>query len=394
MAGFTSFDDYMNQSTVNGKRKRVDWQKSHPANGGNTPAVAGEWHCYARGAGNPAADALYNVPTALQFQCVSYETQTAAFHGGLPYGGVVGATGADYKQIVAAGAWTAAATVAPCVLMLVDLLGFVRSTTLTGSAVTQTVIDDSAVTTSAADTLTHASIDFANGTPVQISNSGGALPTGISAATTYWTIRQTSSTSKLASTYANAIAGTAISITHPSGSGTNTAQTFLPRYPTGAGVQAFYFANNATAIGAGTPNLSLNYTRYGDAPATGGRTTPLVLPIGKTTPTGGHILYSGTGSGKYGPFVPLQAADQGIVSLESHVRSVTYTSGEHSIALCQPLLQIPITTLGVPGERNLMHQIPSMPRVYDGACLIWLMNSGAATPVASPISGALEFAWS
>ena len=34
-----------------------------------------------------------------------------------------------------------------------------------------------------------------------------------------------------------------------------------------------------------------------------------------------------------------------------------------------------------------------MPKVYDGACLAWLMLAGAATPVASPISGHLEFGW-
>ncbi|NDB21871.1 MAG: hypothetical protein EB020_13475, partial [Proteobacteria bacterium] len=40
-----------------------------------TVATAGDWHCLARGAGNPAADALYNVPTTLHFQqlsCVEY----------------------------------------------------------------------------------------------------------------------------------------------------------------------------------------------------------------------------------------------------------------------------------------------------------------------------------
>ena len=49
-------------------------------------------------------------------------------------------------------------------------------------------------------------------------------------------------------------------------------------------------------MGAGTPNLSINYT---NSAGTAGRTTPTVLPIGKTAGANGLILYSGTGAGKY-----------------------------------------------------------------------------------------------
>jgi hypothetical protein len=40
-----------------------------------------------------------------------------------------------------------------------------------------------------------------------------------------------------------------------------------------------------------------------------------------------------------------------------------------------------------------MNQVPSLPRVYDGANLSWLMYSGAATPVNSALYGHLDFAW-
>jgi hypothetical protein len=65
-----------------------------------------------------------------------------------------------------------------------------------------------------------------------------------------------------------------------------------------------------------------------------------------------------------------------------------------NLVLCKPLLTLPITTLGVTAERDLVNQFMSMPKVYDGACLAWLMLAGAATPVASPLSGHLEFGWS
>lgn len=53
-----------------------------------------------------------------------------------------------------------------------------------------------------------------------------------------------------------------------------------------------------------------------------------------------------------------------------------------------------LQALGVTAERDMVNQFMSMPRVYDGACLAWLMLAGAATPVASPLSGHLEFGWS
>lgn len=166
---------------------------------------------------------------------------------------------------------------------------------------------------------------------------------------------------------------------------TITAQTLnntvtLPRYTTGAGVEAFMWANNATPLGAGTPNLSINYT---NSAGVSGRVTPAVLPVGKTAANNGTILYSGNAAGKYGPFLPKQAGDAGVRSIESVTLSATYTSGEFSIGLCKPLLTLPITTQGVACERDLMNQIPSLPRVYDGANLVWLLYSGAATPINS-----------
>ena len=38
-------------------------------------------------------------------------------------------------------------------------------------------------------------------------------------------------------------------------------------------------------------------------------------------------------------------------------------------------------------------EMPSLPRVFDGACLTWLMYAGAATPVASAFYGHLDTAW-
>ena len=52
-----------------------------------------------------------------------------------------------------------------------------------------------------------------------------------------------------------------------------------------------------------------------------------------------------------------------------------------------------MTTVGVAAERDLVNQLPSMPRIYDGANLQWMMYAGAATPANSAIYGAMDFAW-
>lgn len=59
--------------------------------------------------------------------------------------------------------------------------------------------------------------------PYRLTNSGGALPTGSSADTNYWVYSESSTIFRLATSYANAIAGTTIFITSD-GTGTHTLQ--------------------------------------------------------------------------------------------------------------------------------------------------------------------------
>ena len=295
MAGFTSQDDLISAVTVDGKFYRADWQKSTFA---TTAHTAGMWYSLFRGGGNPPADAILGTGTNLAFQALTDATTNAT---GIRHGGAVG----GFKVLLNAAAQTAAATTAPCVLMLVDLLGFYPVTS---------------VTTTGAQTL-------------------------------------------------------------------NNTVT-LPRYTDGAGVQAFI--TPSTVMGAATPNISIGYT---NSASTVGRATPATLPIGNTAAAVTSVVYSGTGAGKFGPFIPLQAGDAGIKSVQSISLSASYVSGVLNLVLCRPLLTLPITTLGVTAERDLINQLNSGPRVYDGACLAWLMLAGAATPVASPLSGHLEFGW-
>lgn len=165
----------------------------------------------------------------------------------------------------------------------------------------------------------------------------------------------------------------------------------LPRYTTGAGVQAIIVPS--TVMGAGTPTVQLSYTNQA---GTAGQLTPSspALPLINATAPVSSVAYSGTGSGKYGPFMPLANGDSGIRSVQTINFNATMTSGVQNLILVKPLLTLPMTTIGVAAERDLLNQVPSLPKVYDGACLAWMMYAGAATPVNSPFYGHLDFAWS
>lgn len=373
-----------------GQTFRANWGKNFNP---TAAAVANEWHTLFRGAGNPAADAIFNAGTSLLFQAVKDNTTSA---GAIQHGGNVQST--YYKHLLSGAAVSAAATVVPGTLALVDVVGFYRKTPITSTAADATTNTLGQSDTFSADDTTDictytssASIpsNILTGTRVRLTTTT-TLPAGLSLATDYYVIRLSDTTFKLATSYANAIAGTAINITS-TGTGTHTISWLLPRYTNGAGVNAIWFANNATPVGAATPNLSLGYTNSAQVAS---RATPTVLPIGKSAGSNSHILYTGaTGTGKYNYAMPLQAGDSGIAEINTIQNSVSYVSGEYSVALVRELAQFPLSTLGLAAEQNFMFGLPSLPRVYDGAALYWLWGSGVATPASSAFSGYLNFVW-
>ena len=285
MAGFSSSDDMLNQISTNGKFWRADWNKlMNPT----AAAVAGEWHSLARGAGAPTADAIFNAGTALIQQQVFDITTNA---GTIQHGGNVGAAGDGYKVILNASAYSASATTMPAVAMLVDILSFYRVTTATTTTARSTINGETFTASSSSGLLLTYTNDWQNYSKVRFTTTT-TLPTGLVAGTDYWLVRVSATTARVATSFANAIAGTVIAFTD-AGTGTHTLTMRLPRYSTGAGVQAFFFNSNATALGAGTPNLTL--PSYTNAAGTASRVTPALPspPIGKTAATNSHILYSG-----------------------------------------------------------------------------------------------------
>lgn len=377
MAGFASLDELISEMTANGKFRRADWNKlTHAV----TAQVAGSWYALPHATGNPGAMTLGAVGTNLAFH-----NANDRLAGAIPHGGDVSP---DFKSILNASAFSAAATSMPAIFMLVDMIGWypVTTTTTTGN---QALVSSKTFTATAATptVLTIAAWDIQEGTPLQFTTTT-TLPAGLSLATTYYWHRLSATTGNIATSLTNLDAATYVAASD-TGTGTHTLKLYIDRAPTqGAGVQAY--VTPSVVLGAGTPNIQLTYTNAAGAT---GKVTPTTLPISNATAPVGQIEYSGTGAGKFGPFVPLAAGDTGIRLVEQFNYNVTHTSGTTNVVLCRPLLYLPMTTIGVAAERDLVNQIPSMPRVYDGACLTWLMYAGAATPVASAFYGHLDMAW-
>jgi hypothetical protein len=166
---------------------------------------------------------------------------------------------------------------------------------------------------------------------------------------------------------------------------TNTST--LTRYTDGAGLRAYLVVQTTTSATA--HSVAMSYTNQA---GTSGRTLPVTVACTASAITP-HITHAGTAANNYGPFLPLASGDTGIRSVQSVTISAASGAGTAALVLCRPLATIPITTASVAAERDLMNQLPSMPRVFDGACLTWLYFAGAATAANTNFFGSVDFAW-
>jgi len=168
---------------------------------------------------------------------------------------------------------------------------------------------------------------------------------------------------------------------------TLTNSTALTRYTTGAGLRAALVI--VTTAGATAHNVAISYTNQA---GTSGKTLPVTVSCTASAITP-HITHSGTAANNYGPFLPLASGDTGIRSVQSLTLSASSTAGTAALVLYKPLATLPITTLGVAAERDLMNQLPSLPQVQDGACLTWLYFTGAATAASTNLYGYIDLSY-
>jgi hypothetical protein len=381
--GFTSQDDLINQITVNGKYLRNDnFKTTAPVH------TAGGWHCLAGLGGSPNAT-TYPGTDLVWSNCDDFTGDGTTVFGIQHGGGVLSAT----KHILNVGASMVAAAGAPWQAKLVDLQGYYRlsTTNVTGTG-SRTLINSNTFTASSSSglllTFTN---DFKSGTKVRFTTTT-TLPTGLSLATDYWLIRVSATTARVATSYANYVAGTAIAYTD-AGTGTHTMTVQMPRYADGVGCEAFFVVQ--TQPTAGGPTLSAS--SYTNTAGTAGRAFQGSVTLGATADAyATRILHSGNAAGRYGAFLPKQGGDTGIKSIESFTWSAgTAYTGTGVVALCvaRPLLDIALPVTGMWSERDLVNQFPSLPRIYDGACLTWLLFGTGATTTASPFTSTIDVGW-
>jgi len=160
----------------------------------------------------------------------------------------------------------------------------------------------------------------------------------------------------------------------------------------GGGVRMYYVLDGALSNGANAATTIIKYTNQAglDHRSSGATINNMA------TDTTYHLPHSGVGAGKFGPFIPMQSNDYGIQKVDSLQFSTAQATADAGVdvVVCKPIVSVPITTVYVAAERDLMNQLPSLPRVRDGAYLMLLIHTGGATIAGSAFMGYCDFAWS
>lgn len=171
-----------------------------------------------------------------------------------------------------------------------------------------------------------------------------------------------------------------------------TSQTLLGspslRYSSGAGLRLFLTARATT--GATPHNIAYSYTNQAGST---GRVNPVTVSATASAIVG-HIVHSGSVASNYGPFLPMASGDSGIQTVASiQLSAGSGSASTAALVLCRPVAQISISVAGLMTEKDLLNQIPSLPRMFDGACLTWIYAAGTSTAASTLFNGALEFVW-
>ena len=163
---------------------------------------------------------------------------------------------------------------------------------------------------------------------------------------------------------------------------TNTAT--LPRYTNGKGVQVM-----AVSVAGRTGGQSFFIT-YTNSDGVAGRISPTVIQ--NTATANGNIVTSDRAtSGAAGPFIPLQAGDSGVRSIES-VTMLGADVGLFTLVLVKPLAQVQIRGIDAPVENDHFLTKASMPIIYDNAYLNFIcLPQGSLA--ATTLLGIIETAW-
>lgn len=160
---------------------------------------------------------------------------------------------------------------------------------------------------------------------------------------------------------------------------TNTAT--LPRYADGKGVMCF--VDVQIALGAAQPALTLNYRDTSDNDQ---NSTATIVSPANSAPI--STLFQSSG----GIFLQLAAGDLGVKRINSYTLA-SGTTGTVAFVLARPLAEIPLLAANTASERDLLSQLPSLPKIEDDACLGFIMLIGGAMTESQTIMGKIEMGW-
>lgn len=259
MAGFSSLDDFISETTVNGKFVRTDWNKNVLP---TTTQVAGMWHDLSCGAGNPGSDTAYGSGSNLAFQSLADTSTTSP---GIQHGGDVST---DTKHYLYAGANIVAAAGAPWFLMAVDQVGYVP---ITGSDVTSTLARTITMTPIAA---TAAKVDrYPNGVGLRAFFSTEVAPTAGGPNMTIFNYRNVAGASKACPVTVGMAATPVIGAVPHSGGAATRYAPFIPMAAGDTGISDlvdFTFTGGTAYTGSGQLVLHLVKPLWGiPLPASG-----------------------------------------------------------------------------------------------------------------------------
>lgn len=170
----------------------------------------------------------------------------------------------------------------------------------------------------------------------------------------------------------------------------------LSRYTDGKGVMMMMVSQSATAGGG---SFTVNYTNQDGTP---GRVTPTVYCVA-AQPSGAIVNATQAAAGTH-PFIPLQAGDTGVRSIQS-VTMVGANGGLGCIVLVKPIqttyireecrrpTSSPAEDFGDATEIERIRMQSGAPRIFDGAVLGFIGRTSAGSIASSVLVGTLETVW-
>jgi len=171
--------------------------------------------------------------------------------------------------------------------------------------------------------------------------------------------------------------------------GTTDAQSLdntqtLTRYTDGEGVQVM-----AVSVAGRTGGQTFQFS-YTNSDGVAGRTSQTVIENAVSV-NGSIVTSNRANADARGPFIPLQAGDTGVRSIES-VTMNGADVGLFALVLVKPLAQLSLRGIDAPVEVNYLLDFGQLPRIVDDAYLN-LLACPAGSLAATALHGDLTVVW-